>query len=94
MCPETACTVNFLFPMTLLTTAPKSSARLETRSMRDNPNHHLWRNHGYWWCHITIKPPHAPTIRKRFSLKTHDVEIARLRRDRIMEAIQTSHVIL
>lgn len=69
-----------------------ASTHLEIRRSPHNPNHHLWWNNGTWWCHITLRPAGGSTIRKRFSLKTNDIEIARTRLDRIIHAIQISNV--
>lgn len=80
--------------MNATTPQTAKSARLEMRNSPDNPNHHLWLNNGVWWCHITIRPAGCRTTRKRFSLKTNDIERARTRRDRIITAIQASNVAL
>ena len=33
---------------------------LSVRIDPDNPNHHLWNNHGTWWLHYTVHPtPHT-----------------------------------
>jgi hypothetical protein len=78
--------------MNVITSAKSTSTRLEIRRSPHNPNHHLWWNNGTWWCHITLRPAGGPTTRKRFSLKTNDIDLARARRDRIINAIQTSNV--
>ena len=31
-----------------------SSTKLSVRNNPANPNHHLWNNHGKWWCHLTL----------------------------------------
>ena len=61
--------------------------RFALRVNDDNPNHHLWNNRGVWWCHLTVHKPDTTTERLRFSLKTHDLEKARERRDRILRDI-------
>jgi hypothetical protein len=78
--------------MNVTSSQTSTSTRLEIRNSPNNPNHHLWWNNGIWWCHITLRPANRPTMRKRFSLKTHDLDIARTRRDRIIQAIQNSNV--
>jgi hypothetical protein len=80
--------------MIVTTSHTSSTTRLEIRRSPNNPNHHLWWNNGTWWCHITVRPAGGPTTRKRFSLKTHDIELARTRRDRIIHDIQTRNVCL
>ena len=47
----------------------------------DNPNHHLWNNHGTWFLHYTIHPTPFTKERIRRSLGTKDLEVARERRD-------------
>ncbi|NWK56052.1 hypothetical protein HW115_10550 [Verrucomicrobiaceae bacterium N1E253] len=65
----------------------KSKTRLALRVNEDNPNHHLWNNRGVWWCHLTVHKSDATSERLRFSLKTHCLESARDRRDRILRDI-------
>lgn len=47
----------------------------------ENPNHHLWDNHGTWFLHYTIHPTPYTKERIRRSLGTKDVKVARERRD-------------
>ena len=35
-----------------------------------NPDHHLWDNHGTWWCHYTEHLPDFTKRRVRRSLGT------------------------
>lgn len=51
------------------------------RVRADNPNHHLWNNHGTWFLHYTIHPTPYTKERIRRSLGTKDLEVARERRD-------------
>lgn len=46
-----------------------------------NPNHHLWNNHGTWFLHYTVHPTAFTKERVRRSLATKDVKVARARRD-------------
>ena len=55
---------------------------LALRIDEDNQNHHLWNNNGTWWIHYTVYPTAVTAERKRYSLKTKDVRLARLRRDK------------
>jgi len=43
----------------------------------DNPDHHLWNNHGTWWCHVTVHLPDFTKTRFRTSLGTANIEEAR-----------------
>lgn len=51
------------------------------RVRADNPNHHLWNNHGTWFLHYTVHPTPFTKERIRRSLGTKDLKIARERRD-------------
>lgn len=67
--------------------------RLGVRVDDANPLHHLWNNHGTWWCHLTVHRPDGTSERVRLSLKTRDREDARAKRDKIfgrLAAAETS----
>ena len=51
------------------------------RITADNPNHHLWNNHGTWFLHYTVHPTPFTKERIRRSLGTKELAIARSRRD-------------
>lgn len=51
------------------------------RVRSENPNHHLWNNHGTWFLHYTIHPTPFTKERIRRSLGTKDLAVARARRD-------------
>jgi len=53
------------------------------RIKAENPNHHLWNNHGTWFLHYTVHPTSFTKERIRRSLGTKDLAIARRRRDRL-----------
>ena len=57
---------------------------LSVRIDPDNPNHHLWNNHGTWWLHYTVHPTPHTKRRVRLSLRTRDVVLARERRDLLL----------
>ena len=60
---------------------------LETPSIRvlaHNPDHHLWNNHGTWWCHYTVHLADYTKRRVRLSLGTSSVEQARKLRDSLL----------
>jgi hypothetical protein len=50
----------------------------------DNPNHHLWNNHGTYWCHYTEHLPDYTKRRVRKSLGTDNLGIARVIRDTLL----------
>lgn len=54
---------------------------LSLRIAEDNPNHHIYCNNGTWWIHYTTHPCRVTSDRKRASLKTRDLAVARKRRD-------------
>jgi hypothetical protein len=63
------------------------------RITENNPNHHLWNNHGTWWTHYTVHLPDYTKRRVRVSLETTEVNEARSRRDRILSRLGiTPHV--
>jgi hypothetical protein len=51
------------------------------RVRAENPNHHLWNNHGTWFLHYTVHPTPFTKERIRRSLRTKDISTARKRRD-------------
>ncbi len=57
---------------------------LATRRTKNNPNHHLWNNHGTWWIRFTLRSTEGTSKRPAYSLKTPDPESARRKRDRIL----------
>jgi hypothetical protein len=69
-------------------TAPRVSAPLYKICVRgENPDHHLWNNHGTWFVHYTVHPTSRTKERVRRSLQTKDIFEARERRDRFFEAL-------
>lgn len=65
--------------MNALSTLPGIRVRTE------NPNHHLWNNHGTWFLHYTVHPTPFTKERIRRSLGTKDIQVARERRDTFFE---------
>ena len=49
-----------------------------------NLNHHLWNNNGTWWLHYTVYPTPVTAERKRKSLRTQSVSLARQKRDKFL----------
>jgi len=54
---------------------------LRVRVRAENPNHHLWNNHGTWFLHYTVHPTPFTKERVRRSLGTASLDAARERRD-------------
>ena len=48
-----------------------------------DPDHHLWRNGRLWWVAFTVHLARAQVERVRRSLGTDDLELARVRRDKL-----------
>ena len=69
-----------------MTTVAKLSG---IRVRAENPNHHLWNNHGTWFLHYTVHPTPFTKERIRRSLGTKDVVIARSRRDAFFANLAT-----
>jgi hypothetical protein len=53
--------------------------------LRGDLNHHLWRNGRLWWVAFVALADGVRQVRIRQSLKTDDVEVARARRDALLE---------
>lgn len=70
------------------------TSKLSIRVNKKNANHHLWNNRGTWWCHLTVHKNDATSERLRFSLKTRDLNRARLLRDNIFGDIKKNHQII
>jgi hypothetical protein len=61
----------------MTTLAPQPGIRIRP----ENPNHHLWNNHGTWFLHYTVHPTPLTKERIRRTLGTKDLATARERRD-------------
>ena len=61
----------------------KNNFKLSATINESNLNHHIWNNNGTWFIHFMIHKEDYTTERIRKSLKTHDVEEARKRRDKV-----------
>ena len=58
-----------------------SMPQLAVRIRPARVNHHLWNNHGTFWCHFTLHLPDYTKARVRLSLDTSDLTEARQLRD-------------
>ena len=45
-------------------------AALSIKIDSENPDHHLWNNHGTWWIHYTVHQSDYTKRRVRVSLET------------------------
>lgn len=70
---------------------PNDKLHLATRRTDTKPDHHLWNNHGTWWCHFNLCSAAGGSKRHRISLKTHDIATACAKHDRVLHAIQTAY---
>ena len=61
--------------------------KLSARGVDGNEDHHLWNNRGTWWCHFTLHRPDYTSERIRVSLRTKDIEEARIRRDELFHTL-------
>ena len=61
---------------------------LRVRVHAENPNHHLWNNHGTWFLHYTVHPTPFTKERVRRSLGTPRLDVARERRDACFAHLQ------
>jgi hypothetical protein len=53
-------------------------------------NHHLWNNHGTWWCHFTVHRPDFTKQRVRRSTGTHRIDEARQIRDFLLSVLPSA----
>ena len=58
-----------------------NESTLAIRVNQDNLDHHLWNNHGTYWCHFTLHLPDFTKARFRTSLGTACLDEARQLRD-------------
>ena len=72
-----------------MNTLEKTSIRVHAHTA----DHHLWNNHGTWWCHYTIHRPDYTKRRVRLSLGTPCVNRARKLRDEILKRAAKGHVL-
>ena len=59
--------------------------KLSLRARNNSPNHHIYLNNGTWCLGFTVHHPDFTSERVRKSLSTHNVEVARQRRDEILK---------
>ncbi len=67
------------------------SAQLSVRVSASNPDHHLWNNHGTWWCHFTVHDPDYRKQRVRRSTGTRHLGEARQIRDFLFTVLNPNH---
>ena len=60
--------------------------KLSIRTNPENPNHHLWNNHGTWFVHYVVHPTPFTKERIRKSLGTKSLDQARQLRDAVLAA--------
>ena len=65
-------------------------SKLSIRVNRKNSNHHIWNNNGKWWCHLTLHHPDYTSERRRLSLNTRNLDVARQRRDRLFANLENT----
>jgi hypothetical protein len=63
------------------------SPSIGIRIRPENPNHHLWNNHGTWFLHYTVHPTPLTKERVRRSLGTKDLATARRNRDAFFASV-------
>ena len=69
--------------MAVDTEAMHTSVRVQP----SNKNHHIWRNHGLWWCHFTVHHQDHTKQRIRRSTGTRHIEEARQIRDFLLTVL-------
>jgi hypothetical protein len=57
---------------------------LSVRVRENNPDHHLFNNHGTWWCHFWAIADGIRQQRFRVNLHTASQSVARIQRDDLL----------
>ena len=68
----------------------KIAMHTSIRIPESNPNHHLWSNHGTWWCHFTVHRADFTKQRIRRNTGTRRLDEARQIRDFLLAALPTT----
>jgi hypothetical protein len=63
-------------------------ASLSIKIDAENPDHHLWNNHGTWWIHYTVHQRDYTKRRVRVSLETRNLREARQRRNTLFAHLE------
>jgi len=84
--------VLFSNPTPIQMSLPITAFQLSLRARTQNADHHLWNNHGTWWCHFTLHCSMGTKRRVRRSLRTRNLLKARQRRDALLCRLQTQNV--
>ena len=58
--------------------------KLSVRIRSTNPDHHLFNNHGTWWCHFWAIAEGIYQKRFRINLHTRCQAVAREERDKLL----------
>ena len=72
--------------MAIDTEAMQTSVRVQPF----NKNHHIWQNHGLWWCHFTVHHRDHTKQRIRRSTGTRHLEQARQIRDFLLTVLPST----
>lgn len=65
---------------------------MENKNIKNNDAHHIYKNSGCYWINFTFHNiPRHQSKRFRFSLKTKDFEVAKKRRDKILNEIRIKY---
>lgn len=65
--------------------------RVISKANKNNENHLLWNNRGIWWMFMQVEWADKTSQRLRFSLRTTSVEVARKKRDALMNSFVDSN---
>ena len=74
-----------MHPTPTHTVTPTLSIRIDEQ----NPNHHMWLNHGWWWVHYVVHRGNRKE-RIRRSLQTRDLDAARRKRDELFARVRAA----
>lgn len=71
-----------------MTTKARPTGFTRAPADRTAPDHHLWLNGKVWWVAFTYHTADGRKRRLRASLGTRDVQLARQRRDELIDSFQ------
>ena len=69
-----------------------SNWSLSVRVRKNNPDHHLFNNHGTWWCHFWAIADGIRQQRFRVNLHTSSRNEARAQRNNLLREGWQTHI--
>jgi hypothetical protein len=92
LCPASGCVTERRRINMSTATLQAPWASLSIKIDPENPDHHLWNNHGTWWIHYTVHQSDYTKRRIRVSLETRNLREARQRRDSLFAHLEAEGI--